>query len=337
MRKRLETIALILVMAASLLAIHVYITFFTPASRDSSVKLIYVQKGTSFRVVASNLEKAGVVKDSDSLVWAASLLGAYKKIKAGEYELMATMTPMEVLEILIKGRVKRHLVTIPEGYNVREVALVMGAAGLADPDEFMKRSSDARLVASLGLEGETLEGYLFPDTYEFTRGMGTDEMIARMVEKFKAVYFPDFSEQAKKDGLSMRKVLTLASIIEKETGAPEERPLISAVFRNRLKKGIKLQSDPTVIYGIKGFDGNLTRAHLVTKTPYNTYAIYGLPPGPIANPGRESIAAALNPAKEGFLYFVSRNDGTHFFSKSLKEHNNAVNRFQRAAKNMEKG
>lgn len=337
MRKRLETIALILVMAASLLAIHVYITFFTPASRDSSVKLVYVQKGTSFRVVASNLEKAGVVKDSDSLVWAASLLGAYKKIKAGEYELMATMTPMEVLEILIKGRVKRHLVTIPEGYNVREVALVLSAAGLADPDEFVKKATDARLVASLGLEGETLEGYLFPDTYEFTKGMGTDELIARMVEKFRAVYFPVFSEQAKKDGLSMRKVLTLASIIEKETGAPEERPLISAVFRNRLKKGIRLQSDPTVIYGIKGFDGNLTKAHLLAKTPYNTYAIYGLPPGPIANPGRESIAAALNPAKEDFLYFVSRNNGTHFFSKSLKEHNNAVNRFQRAAKNMEKG
>lgn len=337
MRKRLETIALILVMAASLLAIHVYITFFTPASRDSSVKLVYVQKGTSFRVVASNLEKAGVVKDSDSLVWAASLLGAYKKIKAGEYELMATMTPMEVLEILIKGRVKRHLVTIPEGYNVREVALVLSATGLADPDEFVKKATDARLVASLGLEGETLEGYLFPDTYEFTKGMGTDELIARMVEKFRAVYFPVFSEQAKKDGLSMRKVLTLASIIEKETGAPEERPLISAVFRNRLKKGIRLQSDPTVIYGIKGFDGNLTKAHLLAKTPYNTYAIYGLPPGPIANPGRESIAAALNPAKEDFLYFVSRNNGTHFFSKSLKEHNNAVNRFQRAAKNMEKG
>lgn len=337
MRKRLETIALILVMAASLLAVHVYITFFTPASHDSSVKVVYVQKGTSFRVVASNLEKAGVVKDSDSLVWAASLLGAYKKIKAGEYEFMATMTPMEVLEVLIKGRVKRHLVTIPEGYNIREVALVMGAAGLADPDEFAGRAYDARLVASLGLEGETLEGYLFPDTYEFTKGMSTDEMIGRMVEKFKAVYFPDYNEQAKKNGLSMRKVLTLASIIEKETGAPEERPLISAVFRNRLKKGIKLQSDPTVIYGIKGFDGNLTRAHLVTRTPYNTYAVYGLPPGPIANPGKESIAAALNPAKEDYLYFVSRNDGTHFFSKSLKEHNNAVNRFQRAAKGLGKG
>ncbi|MBI4949766.1 MAG: endolytic transglycosylase MltG [Deltaproteobacteria bacterium] len=337
MRKRLETIVLLLVMAASLLAVHVYITFYTPASRDSSVKLVYVQKGASFRVVASNLEKAGVVKDSDSLVWAASLLGAYKKIKAGEYEFMATMTPMEVLEILIKGKVKRHLVTIPEGYNIREVALVLSEAGLVDPDDFVKHATDGKLVASLGLEGDTLEGYLFPDTYEFTRGMGADDLIRKMSEKFKAVYFPEFSEQAKRNGLSMRKVITLASIIEKETGAPEERTLISAVFRNRLKKGIKLQSDPTVIYGIKGFDGNLTRAHLVTKTPYNTYAIYGLPPGPIANPGKESISAALNPASEDYLYFVSRNDGTHFFSKNLKEHNKAVNRFQRSAKNVEKG
>lgn len=329
MRKRAEIALLVILIAAIVAGIHIYITFYTPASREGGIKIINIQKGASFRVVAASLERAGVIRDSGSLILAANLLGAYKKVKAGEYELSPAMTPMEVLEVLIKGRVKRHLVTIPEGFNIKEVASILGEKGLMDEKEFLARATDARLVASLGLEGSTLEGYLFPDTYEFTKGLATDEIIGKMVEKFKAVYASEFEEAAKRKGISMRKVVTLASIIEKETGAPEERELISAVIYNRLKKGIKLQSDPTVIYGISGFDGNLTRKHLKAKTPYNTYAVYGLPPGPIANPGKASIRAALNPANEEYLYFVSKNDGTHYFSKSLKEHNKAVHQFQK--------
>ncbi|MBI5642318.1 MAG: endolytic transglycosylase MltG [Deltaproteobacteria bacterium] len=330
MRKWFETILLFLLMAGSLLAIHFYITFYTPASREGGIRVIYIQKGMSFRVVAANLEKAGVVRDSDSLILAANLLGAYKKIKAGEYEFNRAMTPMEVLEILIKGRVKRHLITIPEGYNIKDVAAVLKEAGLATERDFIEKATDKRFVASLGMEGATLEGYLFPDTYEFTRGMGTDEIITRMVEKFKSIYFPEFNDLARKKGLTMKKVLTIASIIEKETGSADERELISAVFHNRLKKGIKLQSDPTVIYDIQGFDGNLTKKHLLTRTPYNTYVVYGLPPGPIANPGKASIRAALYPADEEYLYFVSRNDGTHFFSRNLKDHNKAVIQYQKS-------
>jgi UPF0755 protein len=163
--------------------------------------------------------------------------------------------------------------------------------------------------------------------------MGVDEIISMMTARFKAVYFKEFDRLAREKGMTLNKVVTLASIIEKETGEGEERPLISAVFHNRLKQRIRLQSDPTVIYGIKDFDGNLTKKHLQTRTPYNTYKFHGLPPGPIANPGAAAIEAAINPASEDYLYFVSRGDGTHYFSKNLREHNNAVNRYQRRARN----
>jgi UPF0755 protein len=232
--------------------------------------------------------------------------------------------------MLIDGRVMSPRLTIPEGYNITGVAMALTEAGfISDPDEFIKRAHDRTLAAELGFKSGSLEGLLFPDTYAFTKDMPVDEMISMMTARFRAVYYKDFDKMARARGMSLNKVITLASIIEKETGAGEERPLISAVFHNRLRTGVRLQSDPTVIYGIKDFDGNLTKKHLQTRTPYNTYRFHGLPPGPIANPGAASIEAAINPASEGYLYFVSRGDGTHYFSKSLREHNNAVNRFQR--------
>lgn len=329
MSKRIEKIAFLILAAAVVVSTHLYITFFTPASREGTVRTVYIQKGAGFRVVAENLEKAGVVRDAESFIYAARLLGAYKKVQAGEYELDSSMTPLAVLNTLTKGKVKNHLVTIPEGYNIQEVAGVLSAEGLVDPAEFIDRATDRYFVATLGLDGATLEGYLFPDTYSFTRGMSVEEIITKMVEKFKAVYLAEFDVPARAKGMQMRTVVTLASIIEKETGAPGERDLISAVFHNRLKKRIRLQSDPTVIYAVKDFDGNLTRKHLLAKTPYNTYVNYGLPPGPIANPGKASLQAAISPARADYLYFVSRNDGTHHFSSSLKEHNRAVDSFQR--------
>lgn len=329
MPKRIEKIAFLILVVAVVVSTHLYITFFTPASREGGVRTVYIQKGLGFRVVAGNLEKAGVVRDAESFIYAARLLGAYKKVQAGEYDLDSSMTPLAILDTLTKGRVKNHLVTIPEGYNIQEVAGVLGAEGLVDPGEFTDRATDRYFVAALGLDGATLEGYLFPDTYSFTRGMSVDEIITKMADKFKAVYLAEFDERARAKGMSMRTVVTLASIIEKETGAQGERDLISAVFHNRLKKRIRLQSDPTVIYAVKDFDGNLTRKHLQAKTPYNTYVNYGLPPGPIANPGKASLQAAISPARAEYLYFVSRNDGTHHFSSSLKEHNRAVDSFQR--------
>jgi len=329
MRKRLEKLIFLAVMVAALATMHLYVTFYGTASRSDAKKVVRIERGTSFRVIARNLEKAGIVRDARSFVFAASLLGAYRSVKAGEYELSGSMTPVEVLRTLVKGRVRTYRVTIPEGYNIREVASAFEAAGLADAREFTRKATDARFAASLGITGATLEGYLFPDTYRFARGVSVDEIIKKMVARFKSVYYPTLDRAARKKGMSTARVVTLASIIEKETGSAGERRLISAVFHNRLKKKIRLQSDPTVIYGIADFNGNLTKKDLRRRTAYNTYRFRGLPPGPIANPGRAALEAAIDPAHEDYLYFVSKNDGTHYFSKSLREHNNAVNRFQR--------
>lgn len=331
MRKHIEIISVFLAASLLLAATHLYITFYAPPSAERAVRTVHIERGMSFRLVAEELERAGVVRDADSFSFAARLLGAYKKVKAGEYDFTTDMTPMEVLERLVKGRVNKYFITIPEGHNVKEVAEALKAARLVEAEVFVARAMDPALAASLGLEGPSLEGYLFPDTYEFTRGMSADDMIARMAGRFKKVY-SEFEHEASARGMSMRKAVTLASIIEKETGSADEREIISAVFHNRLRKGIRLQSDPTVIYGIPEFDGNIRKKHLSIKSPYNTYAIYGLPPGPIANPGRKAISAALRPAKADYLYFVSKNDGTHYFSRTLAEHNRAVDEYQRRAR-----
>lgn len=330
MSKRVVKIAIVISAVLAVFSIHLYITFFTPASREGGVRTVYIQKGAGFRMVAENLEKVGVVRSAESFIYAARILGAYKKVQAGEYELDRSMTPLEVLDALTKGKVKRHFVTIPEGFNIREVAAALANEGLVDPSEFLARATNRDFVATQGLDGLTFEGYLFPDTYSFTKGMTPDEIISVMADRFKTVYTAEFEKAASDRGMTTLTALTLASIIEKETAAPEERDLISAVFHNRLKKGIKLQSDPTVIYGIADFNGNLTRKDLQAKTPYNTYVNYGLPPGPIANPGKASINAAIHPAQANYLYFVSRNNGTHQFSSSLTEHNRAVDSYQRS-------
>lgn len=329
MRKSIEKIIILALVVVNIVGVHLYITFYAPASRDGATKVVNIQRGASFRAIARNLEDAGIIRSARSFKFAASLLGANRKVKAGEYELNGSMAPLEILEALVKGKVKKYLVTIPEGYNIRDVAGLLADAGLADRDDFISRATDGKLAASLGVEGPTLEGYLFPDTYELTKNLSADEIIARMAERFKSVYFPALDAAARKRKMSMRKAVTLASIIEKETGANNERRRISAVFHNRLDKRIRLQSDPTVIYGVEGFDGNLRKKHLLEKNPYNTYRNYGLPPGPIANPGRASLEAAIDPEDAAYLYFVSKNDGTHHFSKSLREHNEAVGRYQK--------
>ncbi|MEE9615369.1 MAG: endolytic transglycosylase MltG [Thermodesulfobacteriota bacterium] len=329
MRKRIEPIVVLGLAVAALAVTHVYTLLYTPASREGSTVVVTVPKGASFRVVANGLKAAGVVRDTRGVTLAAGMKNAYTKIKAGEYELDSSMAPVEVLDRLVSGSTRQYPVTFPEGYNAKEMADTLERAGLAGREEFVGRAGDRALASSLGLDGPTLEGYLFPDTYSLTKGMSVDDIIVAMVTRFKEVYAGELRDTARAKGLTMREVVTLASIIEKEAGTQTEMASISAVFRNRLKKGIPLQSDPTVIYGIKDFDGNLTRAHLRTRAPYNTYTNYGLPPGPIGNPGRSALHAALNPSGEGYLYFVSRNDGTHHFSSSLAEHNRAVDYYQR--------
>ena len=219
--------------------------------------------------------------------------------------------------------------TIPEGYTLAQITEVMGQQNVTDTAEFARLVRDRAFIASLGIEADSLEGYLFPETYYFARGTKAKDVIRMMVDGLQHVWTAELQEQAARLRLSLHQVLTLASVIEKETGAKEERELIAAVFHNRLKKKIPLQSDPTVIYGLPAFDGNIHKRDLSSHSPYNTYRVQGLPPGPIASPGAHAIRATLFPAQAPYLYFVSRNDGTHHFSSTLEEHNRAVEKYQK--------
>jgi UPF0755 protein len=222
-----------------------------------------------------------------------------------------------------------HRVVLPEGLSAREVAARLDAAGLTTAPEFLAVALDPALPTVFGVDGATLEGYLYPETYELAKGLSPREIVRLMVEQFLRVWRP-LAPLARDSGLTMRQVVVLASLVEKETGAHEERPLIAAVFLNRLARGMRLETDPAVIYGIADFDGNLRRVHLEDDgNPYNTYLFAGLPPGPIANPGEASLRAVVQPADADYLFFVARRDGTHQFSRSYAEHVRAVDRYQR--------
>jgi UPF0755 protein len=304
----------------------------TPPFDATSNRLIFIKKGLTLRKVAEILEKEGIIRSAYFFSGMTTILGKKGKIKAGEYEFHPRMRPLAVLEALTKGQVKPHLITLAEGYTLSQISQRLADSNIVDKEAFLQKATSPAFISSLGLPesaAPTLEGYLFPETYHFYREMEPAEVIQTMVQQFKKIFGPEWSSRDSRSDLSEREVVILASIIEKETSMPEEKPLVSAVFHNRLMKKIPLQSDPTVIYGIKDFNGNLTRGHLSTPTPYNTYMIAGLPPTPICNPGRDSLVAALNPAPVSYLYFVSKNDGAHFFSTEIEEHNRAVWKYQK--------
>jgi UPF0755 protein len=305
---------------------------FVPPSKTVSTKTIFIKKGTSLKKVSEILKQEGIIKNGQFFVLLTTILGKKAKVKAGEYEFHTQMLPLEVFNALVKGQVKRHLVTIPEGYTLSQIAQLLADLNLVEKKAFLERASSPAFIEALGLSqlaGPTLEGYLFPDTYHLVRETDPEEVIQMMVHRFKKVFEPGLAGVASEVGFSEREAVILASIIEKETSLSEEKVLISAVFHNRLRKKIPLQSDPTVIYGIKNFSGNLTKEDLMRPTPYNTYRIAGLPPTPICNPGKDSLLAAVRPASVPYLYFVSKNDGSHYFSSDIQEHNQAVLKYQK--------
>lgn len=335
---KIESILIVVSTIVVLIITHIYTFLYTPPSKERTTKTIFISHGASFSIIARELEKEAVISDAGKFALLAKFNGAITKIKAGEYEFTTSMLPSEVLDMIVTGRVKYYTVTIPEGYNIKEIATILTNINIVDKNSFLAKATDAAFAASLGIDGGNVEGYLFPDTYRFTKGMADDEIIRKMVQKFDKVYGEIAYKKPAWLKMSKKQIVALASIIEKETGAGMERPIISAVFHNRIKKGMRLESDPTVIYGIQNFNGNLTRRDLLTRTPYNTYQIYGLPSGPIANPGRASLEAAIAPSNVPYLFFVSKNDGTHYFSKGLSEHNKAVQFYQkRLAKNQKIG
>jgi len=315
--------------------IVLYWLFFIPPSKTASAKLIFIKKGTPLKKVSEMLEQEGIIKNRHIFVLLTTALGKKTKVKAGEYELHTRMLPNEVLDTLVKGQVKRHLVTIPEGYTLTQIAQLLEELNLVGKKEFLQKTSSLPFIHALGFSrsaGSTLEGYLFPDTYHLLREMDPEEVIQLMVHQFKKVFGPELEDRASQLGFSEREAVILASMIEKETPLLEEKPLISAVFHNRLRMKIPLQSDPTVIYGIKNFNGNLTKEDLMRYTPHNTYLIAGLPPTPICNPGKDSLLAAVHPAPVPYLYFVSKNDGSHIFSSDIEDHHRAVWKYQKNPK-----
>jgi UPF0755 protein len=289
---------------------------------------LIIPTGTPLPAVARRLADAQVVTSALGFRLLARLRGEAARLQAGEYRFAAAATPGAVLARLVAGDVLRHRVTIPEGWTLKQVARRLAEEGLANRRAFLARATDPAFIHSLGVDAPTLEGYLFPETYTFVRGMTPAQEIRAMLHELELHLTPRLLAAARARGLNRRQLLTLASIIQKETGDAAEMPLIASVFYNRLRRGMPLQSDPTVIYGLKDFDGDLTRQDLETPTPYNTYCIRGLPPGPIANPGETALEAAAFPAKTHYLYFVARGDGTHVFSTTLKEHDIAVRRYQ---------
>lgn len=288
-----------------------------------------VEAGDTMGHVANALEEEGLIRNARVARWFARAEHLSSKLKIGEYELSRGQSTPEILEILAQGRVQTHSIVIPEGLRAVEIAKRLDEAGLGDQEAFLEIVMNPAAAKSRGIEAPNLEGYLFPDTYRFARGLSAERIVDAMVNEFFAT-FRELQSEFEAQSLSRHDLVTLASIVEKETGAPHERPLIAAVFLNRLEKRMRLETDPTVIYGIENFDGNLRKVHLLDETnPYNTYKIAALPPGPIASPGREALLAVLKPADSPYLFFVSRNDGTHVFSKSYAEHERAVDRFQR--------
>ena len=300
----------------------------SPAQKGAQQQVFVVRDGASLREVAVELKRNNLIKNDNLLLLWARLMGYGKDIKAGEYALSAGMPPVKILNILRLGLIIIHPVTIPEGLTAEQIGTLLDEKGLVNRNEFISLTKDPELSRRYGIPGDGLEGYLYPDTYHFSRGLPALSIIDTMVKRFRQMIAP-LEARAEEVGMKMEDVVILASIVEKETGLGEERPLIASVFLNRLKHKMRLESDPTVIYGLKDFDGNLKKTALSYHSPYNTYIIRGLPPGPIANPGVESIKAVLFPAHTNFLYFVSKNDGSHYFSKTLTEHNNAVRIYQK--------
>ena len=300
----------------------------TPKAQNEHQVIFAISSGEAFDSLISRLHTEGLINNPFNFRLLARIKGDDKKLKAGEYNLSSSMTPNQILEVLVGGKPILYRLTVPEGYTAKQIAAEIAAQKLGDARTFLDLVYNPEMAASLGIDAQSLEGYLFPDTYLFPKGIQASTIIQKMVARFKEQFDPQWYDRARKLHLSVHEIVTLASIIEKETGDPAERPLISSVFHNRLKKKMRLESDPTVIYGIKDYDGNITRNHLNTPTPYNTYIIRGLPPGPIANPGRLAIEAALYPASTRFLFFVSKKDHTHHFSKTIEEHNQAVRKYQ---------
>ncbi len=312
--------------------LYLSLQFFLPLPPEKLNVEIEITKGMSSRNVLEMLDERGLVRDRNLVLILLKMTGADRKMKVGYYSFKENRSPSSILSKLIRGDVVQNSVTIIEGETVWNTADRLQEAGIMDKETFFRLNTDVQFRESLGIDAPSLEGYLYPDTYKFPKGFEPDDALRVMVNAMRAKFTDDMSDRMREMRFTEREVLTLASIIEKEAVIDFERPIISAVYNNRLKKRMRLEADPTAIYGIKDFSEGVTRYDLRRNTPYNTYRRRGLPPGPIAAPGLKSITAALYPADVPYLFFVSKNNGEHHFSATIREHFNAV-RHYRSEKN----
>jgi UPF0755 protein len=300
---------------------------------------VIIKRGMGPKAISNLLQKKGVVaKGDDFYKYLRFIAKKTASLKSGEYELTASMSMDEIIAALEKGRIKETRFTINEGLRKTEIAKIISDAGICSESELLTAMEDPSLIDAFGVPkkgagGQNqiqggMEGYLYPDTYQFAKGTPAKKILTRLRNRLDEVIDDKMKKRMKEMGWNLHKVLTLAAIVEKETGQPDERPHIASVFHNRIKLKMKMQTDPTVIYGIPNYNGNIRKKDLLTPRPYNTYTIAGLPPGPIASPGKDAITAVLWPDDKDDLFFVSRNDGTHIFCPTLKCHNAAVKKWQ---------
>ena len=300
-----------------------------PADPQGTPAIFRVAPGQSTTAVARDLKAGQLIREA----WAFRLLARWRgvagQLRVGHYEISPRWATGKILDTLVAGRVQTHRVVVPEGFTAGEIAVRLARAELCDAESFLALVRDPASAARFGVEGPSLEGYLFPDTYRLQRGLAAPAVARTFVAQFLRQW-RELAPEAAAQGRSMREVVTLASIVQREAGRVEEMPRVASVFLNRLARGMRLEADATTIYGIPAFDGNLRRAHLEDAgNPYNTYQIQGLTPTPISNPGVAALRAVLRPEPGDYLYFVSRNDGTHAFSRTYAEHRARVDRFQR--------
>jgi UPF0755 protein len=298
---------------------------------DALEVFVEIPQGAGSTAIAQRLASAGVVHDATSFRLALWLTGEGRRLQAGEYRFDQPVSARQVADKIARGEVYFRPITFPEGLTIKQMAAAYEAKGFGPAKEFLEAAKNAALVAAIDPDAKDLEGYLFPDTYKLPRKSTAPQLVGRMVQDFMKALTPELIDAAEARHLTLRQFVTLASIVEKETGNKNERPLVAGVYANRLRIGMGLQCDPTVIYALDRagrYSGNLTRDNLQFDSPYNTYRYSGLPPGPIASPGRASLDAAAHPADVSYLYFVSRNDGSHAFATSLEEHNRNVQKYQ---------
>jgi len=294
-------------------------------------KFVEVPTGAGPALIGERLVAAGVVRDPLTFRGAVLMSGNARDLKAGEYRFDRPMSAMEVVDKIARGDVYRRLITFREGLTMAEMAKVYEDGGHGKAADFVKAAADAAAIRDLDPTATDLEGYLFPETYTLRRDTPPAALVEQMVDLFRKVFTPELREAVKVQNLTVREAVTVASLVEKETAVAAERPMVAAVYLNRRRIGMPMQADPTVIYALARagrYTGNIRRDDLQFDSPYNTYRYPGLPPGPIAAPGKASLEAVANPAAVDYLYFVSKNDGSHVFARTLDEHNRNVQQWQ---------